>query len=417
MHSGLKRALICTIGDEILIGQILDTNSKWLSEQLTLIGIEVGMSITIPDDPDEITSALKMGFEQFDLLILTGGLGPTKDDITKTTISQFFNDKLVLNEDSLEDVKTIFRKFNVPLLEVNIKQAHIPSRSEALRNQWGTAPGMLFKEDEKMLISLPGVPHEMKNIMTHEGFDKINDFFKPENIIYETIKTVGIGESFLMKKIHSWEESLPENIKLAYLPSPGEVKLRLTSKGEDARKLKVEINDQIQKLKFFAGGYIYGYGRTTLSKAIGETLIKLGKTVSTAESCTGGYLAHLITSEPGSSEYFMGSVIAYSDQAKMDLLGVSSSTLKKYGAVSEEVVKEMARGACQKLKTDFGLSTSGIAGPSGGTPEKPVGTIWVGLSNGKEIRTKKLELSKDRIFNIERTAKMALNQLRLWMEE
>ncbi len=412
-----KKALICTIGDEILIGQIHDTNSKWLSEELTLLGFEVRERVTIQDRKKAILGVLGWGFQEFDLIIMTGGLGPTKDDITKNTIAEFLGERLVENKDVLASVTRIFEKYNRPLLEVNKLQAHIPESCIPLQNKWGTAPGMLFEKKGKMLISLPGVPHEMKNLMSSQGFDRIRNFFHTGTIVFKTVKTVGIGESFLMEKIKDWEEALPANIKLAYLPSAGEVKLRLTAQGTNTDSLEKEIESQIDALKRFASKYIYGRGKISLSKAIGQMLEERGETLSTAESCTGGMIAHLITSEPGSSAYFPGSIVSYSNEAKMDLLGVKKESLEKYGAVSEQVVGEMAMGACKKFNSSYAIATSGIAGPDGGTEEKPVGTIWIAVSNGKEVETKLLKYQRERLLNIELTAKSALNLLRIWLSK
>ncbi len=412
-----KEALVCTIGDEILLGQILDTNSKWLSEQLTQMGFHVKEKITISDEKPAILEALKRGMENFDLTIMTGGLGPTKDDITKNTVAEFFGDDLVEDKDSLDQVKRVFEKYGRPLLEVNVHQALVPSSCTPLLNNWGTAPGMLFKKEGKMLISLPGVPYEMKNILNERGWPMVKEYFETSEIFFRTVKTAGIGESFLMEKIKPWEDSLPQDISLAYLPSPGEVKLRLTAKGKDQSSMENEVNDQINRLRPFVNEYIYGYDDTNLSRTVGELLRKKGLTLSTAESCTGGYLAHLITSEPGSSDYFLGSIVSYSNQIKLDQLGVSNETLEEFGAVSEQVVEQMALGICNALGTSFGIATSGIAGPTGGTPEKPVGTIWIAVSDGSEVRSKLLNLTKERGLNIQYASKIALNQLRLWLSK
>ncbi len=409
------KALICTIGDEILIGQIVNTNSQWLGENFTLIGMEVGRNQSISDSSAEIKSVLDESIGEYQVILFTGGLGPTKDDITKKTLCEYFDDKLIQDQESLDNVIRIFTKNNREILEVNRMQALVPSKATVIQNDRGTAPGMVFEKNGSLIFSLPGVPYEMKSMMDRKGFEMIREKFSLGAIFHKTIKTSGIGESFLAEKIKDWENGLPKNIKLAYLPSPGEVKLRLTAKGESREELRDQVEKEIKGFSELAGQYIYGYEKTSLSKALGERLRARGETLSTAESCTGGFLAHLITAEAGSSDYFLGSVVSYSNQVKEDLLGVESHSLKEFGAVSEQVVEQMALGACRKFNSTFSIATSGIAGPGGGSKEKPVGTIWIAVSNGTETKSKLLNLSKSRDLNIKLTSTLALNLLLNWM--
>ena len=408
----LVKAEIITIGDEILYGHIVDTNSQWISNELDNIGVKTVRKSTISDQEQDILSALAEATSRADIILITGGLGPTNDDLTKPTLTKYFDTHLELNEQALLDVKWIFEKVGRELTETNKQQAFLPINCKVVRNRAGTAPGMWFNENDRVYISMPGVPHEMKIMMTEEVLPKIRDVFNTPTIYHKMVKTIGIGESWLSDKIKIWEEQLPVHIKLAYLPGLGEVKLRLTAIGNDQKKLQTEVNEQLQLLNQYVEKYTYGYDQDTLSLVIGRLLKAQGLTIATAESCTGGRVAQEITSIPGSSEYFIGSVVAYSNRVKEELLQVNPLTLSNYGAVSEQTVMEMAIGVRKQLQSDIGIATSGIAGPGGGTQDKPVGTIWIACSGPKNTVAKKLSLYKDRLTNIRYTTNALLNLVR-----
>ena len=406
-------AEVITIGDEILYGQITDTNSKWISEELDKIGIKTIRKSSVGDQKQQILNILDESLQRADIVLITGGLGPTKDDITKKTMAEYFNDELVINPHAEEFVRSFFEKRGRPFTELNRQQAAIPSRCTYLHNATGTAPGMWFDHDGKFIVSMPGVPIEMKYLMSNEVIPRLKSKFDLPEIVHKIIRTIGLGESFLAERIENWEDSLPENIKLAYLPSFGEVKLRLTGIGEDRLKIEEQIEVQVKKLIPLIEEHIFSFENEEIEKSIGKILNESETSLSVAESCTGGYLSHLLTSIPGSSAYFMGGVVSYSNEAKMDVLKVKQETLTKFGAVSEQTVIEMAEGVRNLMKTTYGIATSGIAGPDGGTEEKPVGTVWLAVTDGKQTLTKKLSLGKIRIVNIEYSAKAALNFLRI----
>jgi nicotinamide-nucleotide amidase len=403
---------IITIGDEILYGQIIDTNSQWISAELDKLGIKTRQKSSVSDKADEIIRILEESSERSSLIIITGGLGPTNDDITKKTLCRFFNTELIWNEKVLEDVTAFFNKRGREISDINKQQALVPANCEVLPNTRGTAPGMWIDENNKIFISLPGVPYEMKGILTDHGFNRIKQRFQTPVIFHKVIKTAGIGESALAEIISQWEDQLPAHIGLAYLPSAGEVKLRLTGSGADEISIKEEIDKQLQGVMPLIQKYVYGFDEDKLETAVGRLLKKHSKTLATAESCTGGYLAHLITSVPGSSAYYKGSVIAYSNEIKTKLLDVPSGILIQYGAVSEETVKIMAREVRLKLGTDIGVAASGICGPDGGTEEKPVGTIWIAYADENQIIARKLQLANIRENNIRMTALALLNMIR-----
>jgi nicotinamide-nucleotide amidase len=405
-------AEVITIGDEILYGQITDTNSQFISTELDKIGIKTIRKTSIGDQKEAIMGILKESQERADILIFTGGLGPTKDDITKKTIAEFFNDTLEINPVALENVRELFESRGFELTEINRQQAAIPIKATYLNNAVGTAPGMWFNENGKIIISMPGVPFEMKYLMENEVLPRLRAHFKTPFIIHKVIRTVGIGESFLATKIEFWEDALPEHIKLAYLPSMGQVRLRLTGSGDDKEKLKAEIEAEADKIYPILGKNLYSLDDEELEQAIAKLLLENNATLSTAESCTGGYLAHSITANAGSSAYYLGSVISYSNEVKMDLLGVKKETLESYGAVSEETVIQMAEGARKVLKSTYALATSGIAGPDGGTEEKPVGTIWLACAGPEGTVARKILSTKTRLVNIQYGSKAALNLLR-----
>jgi len=405
-------ASIITIGDELLIGQTVDTNSAWMARELNKIGIWVKRKVAVGDVWDDIWKALDDESESSDVILITGGLGPTGDDITKPLLCQYFGGRLVVNEQVLEHVKNIFTKLKRPLLERNLKQAEVPDVCTVLFNERGTAPGMMFQNNGKHYFSLPGVPYEMKGLMTSEVLPRLQKDFTLPALVHKTIFTAGQGESFIAEKIKDFESSLPPNIKLAYLPAYGMVRLRLTARGDTLSRVEAELASYFNQLKELVKDIMVSDEDEGLEIVIGKILKSKGKTIATAESCTGGYIAHLITSVPGSSNYFMGSVVSYANEVKENILGVSPGTLQTVGAVSEETVRQMVKGTIEKLHVDFAVATSGIMGPDGGTPEKPVGTVWIAAGNKEKTEAVKLFFRFDRERNIELTAHAALNLLR-----
>lgn len=405
-------AQIITIGDEILIGQIVDSNSAWLASELTKMGFTVSSILSIPDNEQQITMAIENGFKANELLIFTGGLGPTNDDITKKTLCTYFKTELVLNNDAYEDVVAFLDQRGAKMNELNRDQALFPARADLLRNKQGTAPGIWFNNADKVLISMPGVPWEMKGIFETEVKHKLNAKFKLPDNYYKTLMISGIGESPLALKIKDWERSLHQSIKLAYLPSPGMIRLRFGIIGMNKEKASGIVHAEIEKLKKIIPEYIASDSEVLLEEIVFNLLKNKNKTLSTAESCTGGTIAKLITSIAGSSQVFKGSVVAYSNEIKEQLLGVDTASIISYGAVSKQVVEQMAMGACARLGTDFSVATSGIAGPDGGTQDKPVGTVWIAVSGPKYVTSKVFRFGNDRILNIKRSANAALNMLR-----
>ena len=408
----MVRAEIITIGDEILYGQILDTNTQWISQELDKIGIKTVRKSSVGDVKEEIVRILDEAQTRADLVLITGGLGPTKDDLTKKILSDYFNDELVLHPDALEDVTIFFQKRGRELTEINRTQAYLPSKCTFIKNIQGTAPAMWFEEKGVIWVSMPGVPFEMKGIMQQEVLPRLVKHFQTPKIVHKVIKTVGIGESYLSDLIQDWENNLPKHIKLAYLPSLGIVKLRLTGFGEDESRLRLEIENCYKELIPLAGEYIFGFEEDELASVVGNLLKQKNATVSVAESCTGGYLGHKFTAIPGSSAYFLGGVLAYSNEVKKSILGVENQVLEAFGAVSEECVREMAEGVRKLTGSTYGMATSGIAGPDGGTADKPVGTVWIALATPTEVFTHKLTLGGSRLQNIEMSAITCLNLLR-----
>lgn len=410
-------AHIITIGDEILIGQVIDTNSAWIGQQLNLQGIRVDKIISISDTHEAIIEAVDKSFSETDIILVTGGLGPTKDDITKKALADYFEVDMYFDESSYNRIQRLFQKRGRDLSDAHRVQCYMPTNATLFMNQVGTAPGMWFDNDDKVLVSMPGVPHEMKYLMEHEVLPKLKKQFPGTPIAHRTILTSGEGESRIADKINDFVEALPENIKMAYLPGLGQVRLRMSGTGDDEQKLNKLLDKKVEELKKIIPNLIFGYGTETLEAAVGKILVEKGKTLSVAESCTGGLLGHKITSVSGSSRYFMGGVIAYDNYVKINQLQVSPKTLEEHGAVSEEIVKQMVKGALKLLKTDIAVSVSGIAGPGGGTPEKPVGTIWIAIGDKNNIKTYQLNLWKDRIKNIEYTCSVALNMIRKFLLE
>lgn len=405
-------AELLTIGDEILYGQIVDTNSQWMSVQLTDAGIRVIRKTSVGDSEMEILKALTEAESRADVILITGGLGPTSDDLTKPCLAKYFGCSIEIHAEALEEVTAFFKSRGRELTEINRQQAALPVCCEKITNTMGTAPGMWFQRNGKVFVSMPGVPNEMKTMMTNLVIPKLKQTFRTPVILHTMIRTIGIGESFLAEKISDWEKRLPAHIKLAYLPSFGQVKLRLTAHGENALLLKAESEAIAHELEPLVGEYIFGYGDADLEVVIARTLTEKNLSLSCAESCTGGFLSHLITSVPGSSTFFKGSVIAYSNELKVQELAVSKDTLDLHGAVSEETVREMASNVRKKFKTDIGLATSGVAGPGGGTDEKPVGLVWIAYADSRKVITRKLLLSKDRMINIRMASLGVLNLMR-----
>ncbi len=411
------QAEIITIGDEILIGQIVDTNSAWLGQKLNEIGISIKQISSISDDRNDILSTLRAAVNRADLVIITGGLGPTKDDITKKTLADYFEVGFKRDEGTLEQVKTLFERFKAPLLPVNIAQADVPENCLVLPNKNGTAPGMWFQEEDKLIISLPGVPFEMKYLMEEEVIPRIKQQFKLPHIVHHTMLTAGIGESFLADKISAIEDMLPKHIKLAYLPKLGQVRLRLSAYGTDKTALENEVNLIAGEIKKLIAPYLISDTDTPIEKVILDFMEMRNLKLAIAESCTGGYLAHQITQHPGCSSVFAGSAVAYSYEMKESMLDVKHETLTQHGAVSAEVVEEMAIGVINRYKADYSVSISGIAGPDGGIPEKPVGTVWIAVANKTKTLSRKFQFGNKRKENIERSAISALIMLHKLLKE
>jgi len=405
-------AEIITIGDEILIGQTVDTNSAWMGQRLNDVGVDVDRVVSIRDTKEAIVEALENVKPKTKLVLLTGGLGPTKDDITKYTLQDYFGGDLVFNQEAYDNVERIFKMFKKEVIEVNRLQAMIPSTCIMLLNEMGTAPGMLFERDGVYYVSMPGVPYEMKHLIRTHVLPLIKEKLNPGVVIHRTILTQGLGESFLAEIIKDWQDSLHEEISLAYLPSAGMVKMRLTVKGRDEKFLNELIEDAVAKLLPQIEKYVYGTENDTLESVVGALLKNGNATLSSAESCTGGNIARLLTTIPGSSAYFIGSVVAYHNNVKQNMLDVSENDLKTHGAVSEPVVLQMANGAKEKFGTDYAVATSGIAGPDGGRKDKPVGTIWIAVAGPKRTITRKFNFGNNRLRNIQKTSFMALNMLR-----
>lgn len=411
-------ASIITIGDELLIGQTIDTNSAFIGTELNKIGIWVRRRIAIGDVKEEILQILKEQSKESQIIIITGGLGPTADDITKPSLCEYFGAKLKTDESVLQNIKSIFEKIrkNTPnmnvMLERNLKQAEVPDTCKVLPNLRGTAPGMWFEKDGVIYVSLPGVPNEMMGLMEQSVLPALAAHFTLPAIVHKTLVTFGQGESLIAETLADFENSLPAHIKLAYLPNYGSVKLRLTGKGDNKETLTDEVEKHFGAMKKLVGEFAVADEDITMQEAVAKLLNKHKLFVGTAESCTGGYLAHLFTSRPGSSNSFKGSIVSYANEAKENILGVQHSTIVTHGAVSEETVTEMITGALQTLNVDYAIATSGILGPDGGTQQKPVGTVWIAVGNRNKILAQKFFFRFDRRRNTELTANNALNLLR-----
>ncbi len=399
---------IITIGDELLIGQVIDTNSAWIAQQLNLIGVKVEERVSVADDKAAIENTITRLLKSVDYIFITGGLGPTKDDITKHTLCSYFEDELVMHQPTLENITRLFKLFGKDVNNINAQQAMLPSRAKIVANNNGTAAGMWFQKNGKSIISMPGVPFEMKGMMT--------EFILPEiqqlnniTIYHKTICTQGIGESWLAEKIADIESALPSYIKLAYLPAPGLVRLRLSCYNHTSDK---ELGEWVDKIVERVGVHVYGFNNDTLPYVVGKLLKEKSKTLAVAESCTGGYISHLITSIPGSSSYYKGGVVSYANEVKVNSLGVSANSIYAEGAVSKEVVEQMAIGVLKKMDSDYAIATSGVAGPDGGSIEKPVGLVWIAIASKEGIFSKDFKFGDNRERNIERAALTALSFLR-----
>ena len=405
-------AEIIAIGDELLYGQIMDTNSHWISQELDAVGVRVVRKTTVGDNRADILTAFEEASKRADLILITGGLGPTQDDLTKPLLAEYFGCEIVEVPEAVAAVSAYFTRRGREMTLLNTLQGHLPTCCTYVPNEVGTAPGMWFEQKGCYWMSMPGVPHEMKKLVKDFVLPKLSQVFELPVIYHKLIKTAGIGESWLADLIKDWENALPAHIRLAYLPSLGHVKLRLTAFGTNKEQLQQEVAAQIQVLLPQIEKYVYGYDEETLETALGKLLKNAGKTIALAESCSGGYVSHLITTVPGSSTYFQGAVVPYHNAFKERILGVKSETLSSHGAVSEATVAEMAEGVRQLFNADYGLASSGIAGPDGGTPDKPVGTVWIACAGPGGVETRKLQLTQDRMLNIQLTGVAVLNLFR-----
>lgn len=411
-------ASIITIGDELLIGQVVDTNSTWMAQELNKAGVWMKRRVAVGDVKEEIVHALDEQSRDTQIILITGGLGPTADDITKPVLNEYFGGKMVTDEKTLAFIRHLFENvFRRPLTERNIQQAEVPDVCTVLPNARGSAPGMWFEKDGRVFVSLPGVPHEMKGLMEKEVLPRLRQHFTMPFIAHRTLLTAGIGESFLADTIQEWEEQLPAHLKLAYLPNYGMVRLRITGSGSKEQLLQQDLDREFGKLKTLVSQWLVVDEDKPLQQAIGELLKARNKTMGTAESCTGGYIAHLVTSIAGSSDYFKGSIVSYANEVKAQVLHVKKATLATAGAVSEETVKQMVAGALETLNTDYAVATSGIMGPGGGSVEKPVGTVWVAAGSREKTVTQLFNFRFDRQRNIEMTAINSLNLLRKFIVE
>jgi nicotinamide-nucleotide amidase len=411
-------AELLTIGNEILIGQIVNTNSVWMAQALNMVGVSIIHMSSVADDEQSILKAFEEAGKRADIILITGGLGPTKDDITKTTFCKYFETELAMDENVLKDVTGFFTKRNKEISEINKKQAEVPKGCLVIRNKNGTAPGMWMEKNNTIYVSMPGVPYEMQAMITDDVIPEIKKRFKLPFIYHKTILTQGIGESTLAELISDWEDALAEKeIGLAYLPSPGMVRLRLSSKGFDELELKNKIDSEVEKVKVFIEKYIYGYEeygkeQPKLEEILGKLLLEKNLKLALAESCTGGYISHLITSVAGSSNYYNGCIVPYHNEFKHTLLKVDNSIFEKHGAVSKECVLAMAKQTLTLFNADVAIAVSGIAGPGGGTDEKPIGTTWIAVAYGDRIIPKQFVFGDNRQRNIQMTAMTAMNMLR-----
>lgn len=407
------KADIITIGDEILIGQIIDTNSAWIAARLGEIGVSIRRKYSIGDRRKEIIEAVNESLAKSEVTIITGGLGPTKDDITKRVLAEIFDSEMVCDKATYERVERMMAARGIAFNDLNKGQAMVPECCTVLPNYKGTAPGMWFEKEGHVVVSLPGVPFEMEGLMTEEVLPRIQNHFSLAAVVHKTAITYGLAESMMAEHIAPWEDALPPHLHLAYLPSPSQLRLRLSAYDMEREQAEKEIDEQFAKLLPLLGDYFVGWGDTTVQSAVAELLLKEGATLSSAESCTGGVIASKFTAMSGASEYFWGGVVSYDNSVKENLLGVSRENLEQYGAVSEQVARQMAEGVRRACGTTYGVATTGIAGPTGGTPEKPVGTVWMAVATPTHTIAKVVVHGKVRAVNIERAATAAINMLRL----
>lgn len=405
-------AEIITVGDELLIGQVVDTNSAWLGQMLNKLNIRIRRINSISDNADEIKSQLKDCLDRSELVIMTGGLGPTKDDITKNTLAEFFNMGWRIDQDVMAQLEGFYASRGRIMLEVNRLQAHLPEGCITLMNDWGTAPGMWFELNGKVLISMPGVPYEMKNIFEERAVPMLREKFKQPELYHKTILTINVPESQIALKIEDIEDGLPANIKLAYLPNWNMVRLRLTGVQSGDGNIREQVDKIAGQICDRLGGAVVATEDLNMAEVVYNALQKKGKTLSIAESCTGGYISHLMTEIPGASKVFVGSVVSYSNSVKHHQLGVETTLFETVGAVSEQVVTQMATGVRERLQTDYAIAVSGIAGPGGGSVEKPVGTVVIGVASEKETVVKTWHFIGDRMNVIGRASNMAFDMLR-----
>lgn len=403
---------ILTIGDELLIGQTLNTNTQRIATELTKVGFEIRQQLTISDDEQIIYNAVDEAINNVDVVLITGGLGPTKDDLTLPVLNNYFDGELVEDKEVYQDIENLVLSRGFKMNQNNKNQALVSSKCKPIRNEHGTAPGLWFEKNNKVVVAMPGVPYEMKAMLSKSVIPQLKQKYELPEIINHMVYTQGLPESMLAEELEDWESSLPASIKLAYLPSPGRVKLRLSSVGKNRVDMQKAIDKKVEELKTIIPQHIYSENEEHIQAVIGDLLRAKKATVATAESCTGGYIAHLITEIAGSSDYYLGSILAYANEVKTNQLGVSAYDIEKYGAVSQQVVEQMALGVQQQLKTDYAIATSGIAGPTGGTEDKPIGTVWIAVATPKGVKSEKYVFGKQRKVNIERAAITALGMLR-----
>lgn len=408
---------ILTIGDEILIGQIIDTNSAWMGRQLNLTGAQIDKIITVGDEFEDMIRELDRSCQEADIVLITGGLGPTKDDITKKALAHFMGVDMIFHQPTWDRIQRFFEQLGRTTTKAHKEQCYMPANTTILPNKMGTAPGMWFEYKNTVLVSMPGVPYEMKYLMEHEVLPRLRQTFPGQPIAHRTLLTVGEGESRIADRLADFEEQLPAHIKLAYLPNLGRVRLRLTGRGKDQAQLENELNGYLQQMEDILPDLVYGREKQQLEEVLGDMLKARHLTLGTAESCTGGNIAHRITSIPGSSAYFQGTIVSYSNELKEHILGVKPETLATHGAVSEQTVQEMVAGALAVLHVDIAIAVSGVAGPTGGSPDKPVGTIWMAVGNRETTQTFLLKAGKDRVKNIQYSTVHALNLVRQFVDQ
>jgi len=405
-------AIIVTIGDELLIGQVIDTNSAWMGQQLSALGITIIEKIAVSDTPEGIKNVLEVATQKADIVLITGGLGPTKDDITKTILADFYADDMIFDQETYDRIVKLFERWGKSTTDAHKQQCYMPASANLLANNMGTAPGMMFNKEGHLLVSMPGVPYEMKYLMETYLIPHLEENYLGSAIVHRTVQTAGEGESRIADRIQPIIDTFPEHITIAYLPNLGKVRLRLTATGTDKKELQKEVTHYSDLIARELGILVFGYDNENLISVIGKLCLEKNITIGTAESCTGGKVAAMIVNESGSSAFYQGSLITYSNELKMNKLGVKADTLKQYGAVSEETVKEMVKGSINALQVDVTVAISGIAGPTGGSDEKPVGTIWMACGTKDKVVTKLVKAGKNREKNIEYASNYALDLMR-----